>query len=89
MNLLMNYFIEATRREKTLTGPREKTEAEAVAFVVCHAFGVDTAARSNDYIQLYRGDSSLLVESLDYVRSTAVDIIKRLETKKLISENPD
>jgi hypothetical protein len=35
-------------------------EAEAVAFVVCKAYGVDTQALSSEYIRLHRGDSKLL-----------------------------
>lgn len=66
------------RRENTDKTKRE-TEAEAVAFVVCHAFGVDTSARSSDYIQLYRGNSAVLAESLDFIRATAADIISDLK----------
>lgn len=74
------------RREETDKTQRE-TEAEAVAFVVCQAFAVDTSARSSDYIQLYRGDSALLAESLDFIRSTATAIISRLQQNvKPISE---
>jgi hypothetical protein len=32
----------------------------AVAFVVCHALGLETGTGSSDYIQLYHGDSNLL-----------------------------
>ena len=66
------------RRESTTKTQRE-TEAEAVAFVVSQAFGVDTSARSNDYIQLYRGDSDLLAESLELIRSTSAEIISGLQ----------
>ncbi|MFC1636436.1 hypothetical protein ACFL5Z_16525 [Planctomycetota bacterium] len=40
--------------------PKDKkvreTEAEAVAFVVCHGIGLDVNTASSDYIQLYDGD---------------------------------
>jgi antirestriction protein ArdC len=51
------------RRSSTSKRSRE-TEAEAVAFVVCHAVGLETGSASQDYIQLYEGDAKLLTESL-------------------------
>ena len=47
------------RRSSTSKRSRE-TEAEAVAFVVCHAIGLETGSASQDYIQLYEGDAKLL-----------------------------
>ena len=48
--------------------PKDKkvreTEAEAVAFVVCHAIGLDVNSASSDYIQLYDGDKKTLMASL-------------------------
>jgi hypothetical protein len=44
------------RRSSTSKRSRE-TEAEAVAFVVCHAIGLETGSASQDYIQLYEGDA--------------------------------
>ena len=52
-----------------------ETEAEAVAFVVCKAAGLDTNTASSDYIQLYRGDRKTLVASLDRIQKTASSII--------------
>jgi hypothetical protein len=48
-----------------------ETEAEAVAFVVCKAHGVDTQALSSEYIRLHRGDHKLLMASLDRIQQTA------------------
>jgi len=62
------------RREQTTRKIRE-TEAEAVAFVVCQAIGLDCSTASSDYIQLYRGDQDTLAESLDYIRNIASEII--------------
>lgn len=62
------------RREQTTRKIRE-TEAEAVAFVVCQAIGLDCSTASSDYIQLYRGDQDTLAESLDYIRDIASEII--------------
>jgi hypothetical protein len=52
------------RRTLTTKQVRE-TEAEAVAFVVCQARGLETGTASADYIQLWHGDAKLLRESLE------------------------
>ena len=65
------------RRSQTTKTQRE-TEAEAVAFVVSQAIGVETTVRTADYIQLYRGDSKLLAQSLELIRSTSFQIITSL-----------
>ncbi|HTC92485.1 MAG TPA: ArdC family protein [Terriglobales bacterium] len=65
---------KAERRTLTTKAVRE-TEAEAVAFVVCHALGFETGSGSSDYIQLYHGDANLLKESLEVVQRTASQIL--------------
>ena len=67
----------AERRILTTKVVRE-TEAEAVAFVVCHALGLETGTGSADYIQLYHGDANLLKESLEVVQRTASVILGAL-----------
>ncbi len=62
------------RKSQTTKRVRE-TEAEAVAFVVCHSLGLDTGSACADYIQLYQGDASLLQESLAAVLETAAKIL--------------
>jgi hypothetical protein len=57
-------------REGTTKTSRE-LQAEAVAFVVAQAIGLDTGTASSDYIQLYRGDKDLLCQSLDAVRKAS------------------
>ena len=59
-----------------------ETEAEAVAFVVCKAHGVDTQALSSEYIRLHRGDNKLLMASLDRIQQTATRIIGLIEDDK-------
>ena len=49
-------------------------EAEAVAFVISEAIGLDTNTASADYIQLYHGDKELLMQSLGAVRQAAAQI---------------
>ncbi|MGA8144284.1 MAG: ArdC family protein [Candidatus Acidiferrales bacterium] len=62
------------RRSSTSKRCRE-TEAEAVAFVICHAIGLETGSASRDYIQLYEGDAKLLAASLEYIQKTAAHIL--------------
>jgi antirestriction protein ArdC len=62
------------RRTLTTKQVRE-TEAEAVAFVVCQAVGLQTGTASQDYIQIWHGDANLLRESLEAVQQTAAVIL--------------
>lgn len=73
------------RRRQTTCTVRE-TEAEAVAYVVCRAFGFDCSTRSSDYIQLYRGDEATLVESLEFIQKTATRIINSLRDAQSAAE---
>jgi antirestriction protein ArdC len=66
------------RKKETSKTVRE-TEAEAVAFVVCKAIGLDPGTKSADYIQLYAGDKAVLMESLDYIQKTAAYILAGLD----------
>ncbi|MEM9409804.1 MAG: ArdC-like ssDNA-binding domain-containing protein [Planctomycetota bacterium] len=76
---LAHELMHRSDRRSETTKTQRETEAEAVAFVVCQAFDVDTTSRTADYIQLYRGDSALLAESLDCIRAAAADIISNLK----------
>jgi hypothetical protein len=66
--------------------PKDKkvreTEAEAVAFVVCHAIGLDTNSASSDYIQLYNGDKETLMDSLERIQKTASEILEAVMDKE-------
>ena len=61
--------------------PRE-LEAEAVAFVVGTAAGLETSASSRDYIHLYNGDRESLMEGLDRIQRTASAILRALITSE-------
>lgn len=65
------------RRSSTSKRTRE-TEAEAVAFVVCHAIGLETGSASQDYIQIYDGDAKLLTASLEYIQKAANQILNAI-----------
>jgi antirestriction protein ArdC len=66
------------RRAATAHAVRE-TEAEAVAFVVCSAIGLDAKTSSSDYIQLHAGDKATLAESLAFIQQTAAAILQAIE----------
>jgi len=68
------------RRTLTTKKVRE-TEAEAIAFVVSKAVGLDTGTASADYIQLWHGDANLLRESLEAVQQTAAVILGAIAPK--------
>ena len=66
------------RRAQTTKAIRE-TEAEAVAFVVCYAIGLDTNSAAADYIALYQGDAATLSTSLQFIQSTSAEILTALQ----------
>ena len=68
------FLHKGARRVETTHSIRE-TEAEAVAFVVCHAIGLEAGTAASDYIQLWRGDMATLAESLQLIQATAVQIL--------------
>lgn len=68
-------------QEKTTRTMRE-TQAEAVAFVVNTAIGLETSTASSDYIQLYQGKKQTLAESLHAIRQAANTILTELDIKK-------
>ncbi len=79
---------KGARRTETTKTVRE-TEAEAVAYVVCRAVELDTASRSTDYIQLYRGDSETLQESLDFIQRVSASIIADLQSSDVSEQSLD
>ena len=58
------------------TKTSRELEAEAVAFVVSQAVGLDAGTASADYIQLYNGDKDRLAQSLDSIRKAAGAILE-------------
>jgi hypothetical protein len=54
-------------------------EAEAVAFVVGHAAGLNVIDAARDYIHLYNGDRDALVESLNRIQHIAAIILSAVE----------
>jgi hypothetical protein len=69
---------KAERRTATTKVVRE-TEAEAIAFVIGKAVGLDTGTASADYIHLYHGNASLLAESLEVIQQASAVILAALQ----------
>jgi hypothetical protein len=67
----------AERRTMTTKTVRE-TEAEAIAFIISRAVGLDTGSASADYISLYHGNAELLTESLTVIQQASATILDAL-----------
>jgi hypothetical protein len=65
------------RRNETTRQIRE-LEAEAVAYVVTQACGLENRTASWDYIRLYGGDEKLLSQSLSHIQNVAAQILDYL-----------
>jgi hypothetical protein len=82
-------FLHKAERRTATTKTVRETEAEAIAFVVSKAIGLN-ANTSASYIQLYHGNAELLMESLDVVQQTASVILSAIETQESVSQEiPD
>ena len=75
---LAHEMMHRDERRSTTSKRSRETEAEAVAFVVCHAIGLDTGSAAQDYIQLYEGDAELLTESLEHIQQAATRILNAI-----------
>jgi hypothetical protein len=79
--LVHEYAHELLHRADNRPASRDtrELEAEAVAFVVGGAVGLNTSEASRDYIHLHRGDREALSGSLDRVQKTAATILRALD----------
>lgn len=71
-------LLHKTERRMATTHTIRETEAEAVAFVVSSAIGLDVNTSGSDYIQLHGGDKNTLCESLGFIQKTATEILQAL-----------
>ena len=74
-------LLHRSERRTFTTKVVRETEAEAVAFIVGQAVGLEMGTASSDYIQLYNGNASLLAESLEIVQQTASTILRALRVE--------
>ena len=77
---------KAERRTMTTATVRE-TEAEAVAFILGQAIGLEVGSSSADYIQLYHGDVALLTESLEVIQRTSAVILGAITEQAQATES--
>jgi len=77
---------KAERRTMTTATVRE-TEAEAVAFIVGQAVGLEMGTASSDYIQMYAGNAALLTESLEVIQRTSSVILAAILAEEAAEEN--
>jgi hypothetical protein len=75
----------AERRTFTTQTIRE-TEAEAVAFIVGQAVGLEMGTASSDYIQMYAGNAALLAESLEVIQRTSAVILAAVQVDNATEE---
>lgn len=78
---------KAERRTMTTATVRE-TEAEAVAFIVGQAIGLEMGRASSDYIQMYAGNAALLTESLEVIQRTASTILRAIRPEEPAETEP-
>ncbi len=76
---LAHEMLHKAERRTTTTKVVRETEAEAIAFVIGKAVGLETGSASADYIQLYHGNASLLAESLEVIQQTSGVILAALQ----------
>ncbi len=78
---LLHRAEERRGKDKASKTLRE-TQAEAVAYVVSSAVGLDVGGAARDYIHLYDGEAKTLIASLEAVQSTAAKIIEAITPKE-------
>jgi antirestriction protein ArdC len=78
---LAHELMHRTERRSATSKCVRETEAEAVAYVVSQAIGLETISAAKDYIQLYSGDASLLIESLEIIQRTANSILAAITSE--------
>jgi hypothetical protein len=78
--LVHEYAHELLHRSVDRAASRDtrELEAEAVAFIVGEAIGLEVAESARDCIHLYRGDRQALFDSLDRIRDAAGRILQSL-----------
>ena len=76
---LAHELLHRTERRAETTKVMRETEAEAVAFIVGKAVGLNTGTACADYIRLYDGNAALLTESLEVIQHASGVILAALE----------
>ena len=80
-------ILHKTERRTMTTATVRETEAEAVAFIVGQAVGLEMGTASSDYIQMYAGNAALLAESLEVIQRTSAVILAAILAEEPVSQN--
>jgi hypothetical protein len=80
-------ILHKTERRTMTTATVRETEAEAVAFIVGQAVGLEMGTASSDYIQMYAGNAALLAESLEVIQRTSAVILAAILAVEPVSQN--
>jgi len=73
---LAHEFLHHTGEKLSKT--QKETEAEAVAYVVSQSIGLDTNTAFSDYIQLYKGNKEMLINSIQRIKDISGRILAGL-----------
>ena len=79
-------LLHKTERRTMTTATVRETEAEAVAFIVGQAIGLEMGTASSDYIQMYAGNAALLTESLEVIQRTSAVILGAILSEDAASD---
>src|SRR5579884_3637732 len=79
-------LLHKSERRTMTTATVRETEAEAVAFIVGQAVGLEMGNASSDYIQMYAGNATLLAESLEVIQRTASTILRAIRAEESPAE---
>lgn len=80
-------LLHRSERRMNTTKTVRETEAEAVAFVVGKALGLEMGTAASDYIQLYDGNASLIAESLEFIQRTSSMILAAIRPDSSSSDS--
>ena len=80
-------LLHRSERRMSTTRTIRETEAEAVAFVVGNALGLEMGTAASDYIQLYDGNASLIAESLEFIQRTSSMILGAIRPESSSSDS--
>ncbi|QDV74539.1 ArdC family protein [Botrimarina mediterranea] len=83
---LAHELLHRGEDRKTLSKSVKELEAEAVAYVVARAAGLENALlQASDYIQCHRGDSEMLAKSLTRIQQTASRLIEAIRETETVA----
>ena len=80
-------LLHKSERRTITTATVRETEAEAVAFIVGQAIGLEMGRAASDYIQMYAGNAALLAESLEVVQRTSAVILDAITGESATTQN--